>query len=172
MSQHVYNIAITQFVRSLKGLKKCLQSAQEFAKQRGFDENSFLSLKAAPDMFPLVRQVQITTDNAKGGAARLSGREAPVFEDNETTLLALLERLDRTIHFLEEFKPEDFQNYQEKIVQFPWLPGYHLKGRDFFESQLIPNFYFHYTATYMLLRNAGVSLGKKEFLGHQNWHKN
>ncbi len=171
MSQLVFDIAVTQMSRSLKGLKKCMQSAQDFAKERGFDENSFLSLKAAPDMLPFVKQIQIATDNAKGGVARLSGRTAPVFEDNETTLVALIERVDRTLHFMSEFTVGDFDNFADQTVRFPWLPGYHLKGLDFFESHLIPNFYFHYTTAYVLLRNAGVNLGKKEFLGHQNWKK-
>ncbi len=171
MSQPVYDIAVTQFTRSLKGLKTCMIAAQEFAKERGFDENLFLSYKAAADMLPFVKQIQIATDNAKGGVARLSGRQAPVYEDNETTLSALIERIDRTIGYMSEFKPSDFANYAEQTVRFPWLPGYHLKGHDFFESHLVANFYFHYTTAYVLLRSAGVKLGKKEFLGHQNWLK-
>lgn len=171
MEQLVFNLVITQMVRSLKGLKLCLAAAKDYAQQRGYSEDSFLSLKAAPDMFPFVRQVQIATDNAKGGAARLAGREAPVFADDETTLAALIDRVERTIAYLGEFKADDFKNYAQQTVRFPWLPNFHLKGDDFLESHLIPNFYFHYTTAYVLLRDAGVPLGKKEFLGHQNWKK-
>lgn len=171
MSQYVYDIAVVQFTRSLRGLKKCLEEAQKFAKERGFDDKAFLDLKAAPDMFPFVRQVQIMTDGAKGGVARLSGKQAPVFEDNETTMSQLLERIDKTIAYMSEFKPADFTNYKDQTIRFPWFPGYHMGGHDFFESHLIPNFYFHYTTAYVLLRNAGVNLGKKEFLGNQNWKK-
>jgi hypothetical protein len=171
MSQHVYDIAVTQFTRTLKGLKKSLEEAQKFAKERNFDDNSFLSLKAAPDMFPLVRQVQIATDNAKGGVSRLSGKQAPVFEDNETTMQQLVDRIDKTISYMAEFKASDFDNYKNQEMRFPWLPGFHIKGQDFFETHLIPNFYFHVTTAYVLIRNAGVNLGKKEFLGNQNWRK-
>lgn len=171
MSQHVYDIIVTQFTRSLLGLEQCLIAAKNFAKERGFDENSFLTLKAAPDMFPLVRQVQITTDTAKGAVSRLSGKTAPVFEDKETTIDELIVRIGKTVHYLKEFKPADFNNYTEQTVRFPWAKGVYLKGKDYFETHAVPNFYFHFTTMYVLLRNAGVNIGKKDFVGNQPWIK-
>lgn len=171
MSQHVYDIVVPQFTRSLKGLQQCLEAARAFAKERGFDENSFLSMKAAPDMFPLVRQVQIMTDNAKGGVSRLSGKAAPVFEDKETTLEELLARVQKTISYVSEFKPADFVNWDKQEMRFPFAKGVYLKGKDYFETHLIPNLYFHYTTTYLLLRSAGVNIGKKDFMGDQPWIK-
>lgn len=171
MAQNVYDMVVTQFTMNLKALKNCLLSAREFSKERSFDEDSYLTLKAAPDMFPFIRQIQITTDIAKGTAGRLAGKTAPVFDDKETTMEELLGRIDKTIHFLSEFKPTDFSSYQEKTISFPWMKGFFMNGKDYFESHAIPNFFFHATTAYVLLRNSGVNLGKKDFLGEQNWQK-
>lgn len=171
MSQHVYDMVVTQFTRSLKGMQECLLAARAHAKERGFDENAFLTLKAAPDMFPLSRQIQIATDNAKGAVSRLSGKTAPVFEDKEATLEELLGRIEKTMNYINEFKPADFTNWDKIEARFPFAKGVYLKGKDYFETHAVPNFYFHYTAMYMLLRNAGVNLGKKQFMGAQPWIK-
>jgi uncharacterized protein len=171
MNQHVYDFTVTQSIRTLKGLQTCLVAARDFAKERGFDENTFLSLRIAPDMFPLVKQVQIASDIAKAAAGKLAGKTPPSFEDNETTLEELLSRLDRTVNYLSDFKPADFDKYTEQTMRFPWLKGFFLKGKDYFESHAVPNLYFHTTTTYILLRGAGVPIGKKNFLGEQNWVK-
>lgn len=169
--QHVYDLIVVQFERSLKGLEDCLLKARSFAKERNFSEDSFLNLKAAPDMFPFVKQVQITTDTAKGAVSRLSGKTAPVFTDNETTLEELILRVQKTISYIKEFKPADFADYTEKETRFPWAPGVYLKGKDYLETHALPNFYFHYATAYILLRNSGVALGKQNFLGQQPWVK-
>lgn len=171
MSQHVYDLIVTQFSRSLRGMKECLQAARTHAKERSFDENNFLSLRIAPDMFPLSRQVQIATDNAKGAVARLAGKAAPVFEDKETTLEELLQRVEKTMKYVSEFKSTDFKDYETREQRFPFAPGVYLKGKDYFETHALPNFYFHYSAMYMLLRGAGVNLGKKHFMNDQPWIK-
>lgn len=171
MSQHVYDIIVTQFSRSLRGMKECLLAARAHAKERNFDENNFLGLRAAPDMFPLSRQVQIATDNVKGAVSRLSGKTAPVFEDKETTLEELIARVDKTIKYVSEFKASDFTDYETRDQRFPFAPGVSLKGKDYFETHAIPNLYFHYTAMYMLLRGAGVPIGKKHFMNDQPWIK-
>lgn len=171
MSQHVYDIIVTQFSRSLLGMQECLLAAREFAKERNFDENSYLTLKIAPDMFTLARQVQIATDNAKGAVSRLSGKTAPVFEDKETTLEELIARVEKTRKYINEFKPADFADYESKEARFPFAKGVYLKGKDYFETHALPNFYFHFSAMYMLLRGAGVNIGKKHFMGNQPWIK-
>ena len=168
---YVYDIIVTQFTRSLKGLLECLLEARAFAKERGFNENVYLDLKVAPDMFSFVKQIQITTDTAKGAVSRLSRKTAPVFEDKETTLEELILRVQKTIDYISEFKPSDFETFKETEARFPWTKGFYLKGKDFLESHAIPNFYFHYTTAYVLLRNSGVNLGKKNFLGQQPWIK-
>lgn len=167
----VKDIVVDQFSHSLKNLKAILLKARTFAEERKFDENNYLGLRLAPDMFPLVKQVQITTDIAKGAAARLAGKTAPVYEDKENTLAELLTRLDRTIEFLQTLGHEDFKNYPSTKISFPWKSGVFLAGQDFYTSHALPNFYFHMTTTYALLRHAGVVIGKGDFLGEQPWQK-
>jgi hypothetical protein len=169
MSDYVYDIAVKQFCMNLRALKNVLTKARAFAKERNFDENSFLSMKAAPDMFNLLKQVQIATDSAKAAGGRLTSKPAPKFDDKETTLEELFSRIDQTINYLSSLKADDFSEFQKTKITFPWLPGKAIMGKDYFDSHAIPNFYFHLTATYMLLRQAGVPLGKMDFLGEQNW---
>ncbi len=158
-----------QFIRTLQSLNDILTKAETHAKDRGFDPNSYLSLRFAPDMFPFVKQVQIVTDIAKGAVARLTNKAAPKFEDNETTLAELKTRIGKTIEFLAATKPEEYKGYEAITATFPWLPGKGLEGKEFLVSHALPNFYFHATTTYALLRMSGVNLGKADFLGKQNW---
>lgn len=158
-----------QFIRTLESMNKILEKAQAHATERGFDANSYLSLRFAPDMLPFLKQVQIATDIAKGAVARLANKKAPVFEDNETTFEELKARIAKTIEFLAATKPEEYQGYEAILATFPWFPGKGLEGEDFLVSHALPNFYFHATTTYALLRMSGVKLGKADFLGQQNW---
>jgi len=167
----VKDLVVDQFSHGLRNLKTFLLKARTYAEERKFDENNYLGMRLAPDMFPLVKQVQITTDIAKGTAARLSGKTAPVFEDKETTVTELLTRIDRAIEFLQTLGHEDFKNYPSTKASFPWKPGVFLAGQDLYITHAIPNFYFHMTTTYALLRHAGVVIGKGDFLGEQPWQK-
>lgn len=171
MKHSVHDLIAVQFSRSLLGLKGLLLKARAHAETRKFDENLFLQLRVAPDMFPFVKQIQITTDGAKGAAARLTGKTAPVFADNETTLTQLIERIERTVEFLQSTSEKDYEGYESRTMAFPWSPGVHLKGFDYLSSHAIPNFYFHMTTAYTLLRSSGVEVGKGDFLGEQNWIK-
>lgn len=164
------NYLITeQFTRSLEALNNILIKAEDHAKERGFDPNAFLELRLAPDMFKFSRQVQIVTDLAKGAIARLTNNPAPTFEDKDTTIQELKTRIGKTIEYIATAKPEDFNGYESKVASFPWYPGKGLEGRDYLVSHAIPNFYFHISMTYALLRQHGVKLGKADFLGNQNW---
>jgi hypothetical protein len=165
----VQTLISNQFSTNLRALKGILKKAETHAKERNFDPNLFLELRVAPDMFPFVRQIQMTTDTAKGAVARLTGKTAPVFADNEKSWEELYTRIDNTINFITSCKPEDFQGYETRSISFPWRPGLALNGHDYLTSHAIPNFYFHATTAYALLRSAGVALGKNDFLGEQNW---
>lgn len=171
MQHSVHELTAIQFTRGLKGLKEILKKAQSYASDRKFDENNFLQLRLAPDMFPLVRQVQITTDTAKGAVARLSGKTPPSFPDEEKTMAELIARVDRTIGYLREFSEKDFGDYTQQKISFPWKPAEHLMGADFLSSHAIPNFYFHLATTYALFRLHGLPIGKSDYLGEQNWKK-
>lgn len=171
MKHEVSDLIINQFTRSLKSLRSILIKTKHYASERKFDENNFLQLRLAPDMFPFVRQVQIASDIAKASAARLTGKAAPSFPDDEKTIDQLLERIDRTVGYISEFKSSDFDGYQNHKISFPWNPGAHLKGDDYLSSHALPNFYFHMTTAYNILRLHGLPLGKGDYLGEQNWQK-
>lgn len=169
MNLSVYDLTVPQFVRELNALKGILRKAQAFAEVKKIEPTVLFQTRLAPDQFPFIRQIQIATDNAKGCVARLSGKEAPVFEDKEQTLDELFQRLDKTISFLEKFNADDFKDYESKTIRFPWYPGKHLTGKAYLVQHAIPNFYFHMTTAYSILRASGVELGKGDFLGQQEW---
>ncbi len=172
MQTKVSEITVNQFTRSLKALRGLLGKAKEHAETKKYDANLFLQEKLSPDMFPFVRQVQITCDTAKGAVARLSGQKAPIWSDDEQTMDDLLSRIDKTIDYVSQFTANDFNDYAAQSVSFPWYPNKYLKGEDYLVSHAIPNFFFHLTTTYAILRKSGVSLGKSDFLGEQNWLSN
>jgi len=165
----VYDLVASQFLRNLKGLKSCLEKAKTHAENCQYSSDKLLDVKLAPDMFNFTKQVQIASDTAKGAVARLSGKEAPKFEDNEKTLDELIMRVDKTISYLADFKADDFKNFSAQSVSFPWYPGKSLDGHEYLVAFALPNFYFHLTTSYNLLRNAGVQIGKMDFLHHLNW---
>lgn len=169
MNISIYDLTIPQFTTTLKALRKILVKAQGFAESKKIDSSVLLQLRLAPDQFPFVRQIQIATDNAKGCVARLTNVKTPAFEDNEKTMDELLARIDKTIAFLGTVKPQDFEGYENKQVSFPWYPGKFLAGKDYLVQHLLPNFYFHATTAYSILRSNGMELGKSDYLGEQNW---
>lgn len=171
MNISVYELTIPQFTTTLKALRKILVKAQAFADSKKIDSSVLLQTRLAPDQFPFVRQIQIATDNAKGCVARLTDVKTPVFEDNEKTMDELMARIDKTVAFLNTIKPEDFKGYESKKASFPWYPGMYLEGKDYLVQHLLPNFYFHVTTAYSILRNNGMELGKGDYLGEQNWKK-
>jgi uncharacterized protein len=169
MNISVFEITVPQFILSLNALKKILTKAQALADTKKMETATLLQLRLAPDQFPLGRQVQIACDVAKFCAARLSGQQAPNFEDNEVTLDDYRARIDKTIEYLRTFKPEQFAGYEKRKVSFPWYPGHYLDGHNYLVQHALPNFFFHVTTTYSILRNAGADLGKADYLGQQNW---
>ncbi|HYX39595.1 MAG TPA: DUF1993 domain-containing protein [Oligoflexus sp.] len=161
----MYFEMIQQFHKVLGGLEAILVKASHHAERRSFDANNFLGMRLTPDMFPLARQIQIATDTAKAAAAGLSGKEPPQYEDNETTLTQFCERIRTTRTYLAGFKAADFTGADERKIKLPSTPGKGMRGRDYMLQRAIPNFYFHVTTAYGLLRQGGVDLGKKDFLG-------
>lgn len=164
-----YELTAPQLKLMLKNLKNILNKTKKWAEPKKIDMGVFLQTRLAPDMFPLSRQIQICTDIAKGCAARLTLQKAPTFEDTEQTLDQFIDRIDKTISYLETVKPEQFNDYKSAVVEFPWNPGKVLKGQDYLIQHAIPNFYFHLTTAYAILRANGVNLEKADFLGEQNY---
>ena len=124
-----------------------------------------LQSRLAPDMFPLIRQIQIVTDNAKNTAFRFSGKEIIPFEDNETTLDALMIRIQKTIDILDTFTEVDFQDAGTREIRFPHFPGKYMLGEECLFAYSLPNFFFHLVTIYDILRNQGFEIGKADYMG-------
>jgi hypothetical protein len=151
----------------LQNLSGWLGKAEEHAQQKKYDVNVLLNCRVAPDMFPLVRQIQSSCDTAKFMAARLAGKEAPRHPDTETTVEELKKRIASTIEFLGTIKESDFQGASDRPVTTNYLPpGKGFVGAVYMNQNALPNFYFHVTTAYLILRHNGVDVGKMDFLGN------
>ena len=166
MSNVMYQSSALVFTHNLKNLSKLLKKAAADCRTRGYDPSVLLNTRLAPDMFPLVKQVQVATDNAKGCCARLTGVANPVFEDDETTFPELQERIRRVLAFIRGLKAAQFDGSEarEVVMKTP-IGNLKFNGIDYLNGWALPNFYFHYSAAYNLLRHNGVQLGKLDFLG-------
>jgi uncharacterized protein len=165
----MYYLAVRQMGRSLKNLDSMLEKAAAHAAARKFDVNNFCTARLAPDMLPLLVQVRIACDTAKATAANLSGKEVPKHEDNETTIDDLRARIAKCLAYLETFSAADFERTSpQTVIKIPNPPGKGLAADDYLISRQLPNFYFHVTTTYALLRHGGVELGKRDYLGPLN----
>ena len=162
----MYTISVPVFVRTLGNLSTILDKAAAHAEARKFDPAVLLASRLFPDMFPLTRQVQIACDFAKGPVSRLSGREPPKFEDTETSIAELQARITRTVAFVQEFKPEQLAGSETREIQLKIRDQtITVAGLPYLLNMAMPNFYFHATTTYNILRHNGVELGKRDFIG-------
>ncbi len=165
VTMNLYDSSVPVFEKTLTNLAAILGKAKVYAASRGMAESELLEARLAPDMFPLVRQVQIVSDNAKGIAARLIGQESPKMEDNEQSLDALIARCDRTVTYLATLKPEQFEGAEERKIPFTDVEGKCLTGTDMLRFMSLPNFYFHAATAYDILRHKGLEIGKTDFIG-------
>lgn len=165
MSISLYSITIPVFVRMLGNLRKFLDKAEAHAAERGTDRDGLFALSLAPDMLPLGFQIQVATDAAKGAAARLSGSPLPSWPDDEKTFAEFQARIDKAIHYLGTFEPAAFAGPDDRTVSVR-IAGKDVSvpAEDYVLNRAIPNFYFHVTTAYGILRNQGVPLGKSDFL--------
>jgi hypothetical protein len=160
----IYAFTVPIFIKSLEALGKILAKAGAFAAEGKIAEAALLESRLAPDMFPLMRQVQVACDNAKGSTARLTGTEAPKYEDTEKTIAELQERIGKTVAFLKSVSPEQFKGAEERQVTLPYFPGKFLTGFDYAREYALPNFFFHVTTAYAIVRMKGVVLGKADYI--------
>ena len=161
----LYQASVPTFIRLLKNLDGWFDKAEAHATAKKFDSAVYLTLRLAPDQLPFVKQVQIACDSAKNGSARITGKTAPSFADNETTLAELRTRIRNTVSWLETLTEQDFVGAETRKVAVPGAPGKVALGRDSLFEHAIPNFFFHVTTSYAILRHNGVELGKNDFLG-------
>lgn len=161
----LHELTVVQFSRMLTNLNLLLDKAAASAEARKFKVEVLLQARLAPDQFHFIRQVQIACDTAKLGVARLTGKTAPTHEDNETTLEQLKTRIAETLDYLASVSPQDFAGAEERQVSQQRWEGKYLTGTDYVVQYAVPNFYFHVTTAYAILRHNGVDLGKKDYLG-------
>lgn len=166
MSISMHSASVPVFVRMLSNLSAWLDKADAHAQGKKFDANVLLGMRLAPDMLPFATQIQIACDTAKFGVSRLAGVDAPKFEDSETSLTELKERVRKTIDFIKTVPAVQIDGTEDKDIAIPRRDGSMvLKGEPYLKHFALPNFFFHVTTTYALLRHNGVDLGKGDFLG-------
>ncbi|MFZ9871621.1 MAG: DUF1993 domain-containing protein [Steroidobacteraceae bacterium] len=166
MSLSVHSMTVAAFVPMLENLEKILGKAAAHATERKLDEGVLEGWRLTPDMFALRRQVQLTSDFAKNSVARLAGVEPPKMPDEEKTLVELQARVRTTVTWLQSITPAQLEGAEHRHIVAPLRTRtLEMDGLPFIQRWVLPNFYFHMTTTYALLRQAGVSLGKQDFLG-------
>jgi hypothetical protein len=166
MSISMHSASVPVFARMLNNLLQWLDKAEAHAAAKKFDPNVLLTARLAPDMLPFTKQIQIASDAAKFCIARLAGVEAPKFDDTETTLAELRERVKKTIDYVQSVPAAQINGSDDRDIVVPRRDGsITLKGEVYLKHFAMPNFFFHVTTTYALLRHNGVDLGKSDFLG-------
>jgi hypothetical protein len=167
MAISMYQASAPRFVNTLGNLAAVLDKAQAHAEAKGLDPLVLTACRIFPDMFPLSRQVQIATDTAKGALARLAGVELPKYEDTEQSIAELKARIAKTIAFLQDFKPSQIDGTEDRELTIKLGKSeVNWKGMQYLLGFALPNFYFHVTTAYCILRHNGVELGKRDFIGN------
>lgn len=166
MTLSMYQASVPVFVKILTNLKGILQKAAAHAQARKIDETVLVNARLYPDMLPLAKQIQIASDFARGTAARLAGAEPPPYEDNEKTLTELMARIDRTIEFLRTKKAGEIDGSEAREIVRPVRGEPHkFTGVNYLLQYALPNFFFHATTAYAILRHNGVEVGKQDYIG-------
>jgi uncharacterized protein len=162
----MYQASVPVFTRALNNLAAILEKAAAQAETKKIDPAVLIGYRLYPDMLPLARQIQIATDGAKGGVARLAGIEPPKYEDNEASFPDLVARLRKTVTFLESIKPEQVDGSEDKTVTWKTQTATRtMQGMPYLLNHVAPNLYFHVTTAYGILRHCGIEIGKQDFLG-------
>jgi uncharacterized protein len=159
-------LIVKQFARTLRNLDAVLEKATKYAETRKFEVNNFLTARLFPDMLPFVNQIRIACDHAKSVAANMSGKEAPKHEDTETTMAELRARIAKCLAYLDTFTAADFERVKpDTMIRLPNRPGKAIPAQEYLYARQLPNFFFHVTTAYNLLRHGGVEIGKNDLLG-------
>jgi uncharacterized protein len=167
MTVSMYKISVPIFVQFLTSLSANLDKAAAYAEAKKIDPSVLLNTRLAPDMYPLLRQVRAATDHAVSAGGRLAGADMPSFANTETTIPELKERIAKTIAFLKTLKPVDIDGTEDREIKitFPSGATREFTGQSLLLGNSLPNFYFHCTTAYDILRHCGIELGKRDFMG-------
>lgn len=166
----LFKSAVTQTSQMLANLDGLLAKAVAFAEAKDMSPDDFVGFRLAPDMRPLAFQVQAACDAAKFAAARLADVDPPAHPDEESTMAQLRERIAKVRAYLEGFEAGQFEGAEDRKVRMSFLPGKWIRGEDYLREMALPNFYFHVTTAYALLRSAGVDLGKRDYISTLTLH--
>jgi hypothetical protein len=166
MAISMYSASVPTFQHMLRNLSHLLDKGEAYAQARKFDPSALMTYRLAPDMLPFTKQVQIACDAAKNGVARISGLEAPKFEDSESSFADLKARIEKTQAFLATVTPEALDGTEDKEITFPVGRDKTrtMKAEAYLKHWTLPNFFFHITTAYAILRHNGVDLGKVDYL--------
>jgi hypothetical protein len=166
MKLSIHSLAVEQMSHTLNQVLTLLDKAAAYAETKKFDSSVLVNSRLAPDMLPFSKQIQIASDNAKFGVARLAGIEAPKFEDNEKTIDELKTRIRKTIDFMKSVPASAFEGGEDRDVKIQ-VPNrtFEMKGLTYLNGWVLPNVFFHVTTAYAILRHNGVDVGKRDFLG-------
>lgn len=165
MALSMHQASVPVFRQLLSGLAAVIDKAAAHAEAKKIDPSVFTNARLIPDMFPFTTQVLIATDHAKGASARLAGVEVPKFEDTETTFAELKARIQKTLDFIGDLKPAQFEGSEARDVTVPLRAGPQIfKGQAYLLHFAMPHFYFHVTTAYDILRQCGVEIGKRDFI--------
>src|SRR5262245_19396530 len=167
MSISMYSVSVPVFIQHLTGLSGVLDKAAAWAAARKVSEADLLNMRLSPDMFTLVRQVRAATDHAANAAGRLSGKELLKFANDETTIAQLKDRIAKTIDYLKGMKPAEIDGTEGKDISITFPNGNtrQFKGQGLLLGNSLPNFFFHATTAYDIIRQCGVEIGKRDFMG-------
>jgi hypothetical protein len=165
----LFETSVQNYLRQLQNLTSVLKKGEEWVKDKKIEESVLINGRLAPDMFPLVRQIQIACDFAKASCARLGQIEIPSFPDNEKSFAELYERIQKTTSFLKTIHPQQINgNEERRIIYSAHGINFDFSGRDYLLNFALPNFFFHFTTAYDILRHMGVDLSKQDFIGKVN----
>jgi hypothetical protein len=162
---NLYDLTVPQLIKMLGNVDRWLAAAIEHAVRKKFDVNQLLKFRLAPDQFAFDQQIQTVCDNAKFVVARLAGKDGPAHPDTETSFEQLRARVATVIDYLETFEPVDFAGAEDRKISLPWMDGKWMRGDDYVAQFALANFYFHTVIAYAILRNNGIALGKRDFIG-------
>lgn len=162
---NLYTATVPPLIQALTNLSAILDKAAAHAEAKKGKMEHLLNDRLVFDQFPLIKQIQVACDVAKGTAARLVGIEIPKYEDTEKTPEELKARIEKTVAFLKTVRPEDLIGHEGRKIDIYYMPGKHLNAYEYAFNQAMPNFYFHVTTAYSILRKNGVGLGKGDYIG-------
>jgi hypothetical protein len=175
---NLYTFTVPPMIKSLKALSALLDKGALHAKEKqlswhpkGMQEEALLNSRLISDQFPLIRQIQVASDNAKNGVARIAGIKPPAFKDTEKTIKELQARIDKTIKFLKKIKPEQLTGRESEKISLPFWGDKQMTVFGYATGYLIPNFYFHITTAYDILRSNGIQIGKSDYIGGMPYFK-